>query len=361
MLTPGPVPVLDRIAKAQTQGMITHRSKDFTRLYGGLVERARGYFNCHEAFVLTGSGATGLEALVVNLVPVGAKSLVLTNGEFGDNMAKTFMVFGKPVVARLEDGQGWNLERSKEKIDAYTAGSDPAIALGILHNETSMGVRNDVAKICAYAKSKGMITIVDGISAWPGTPMNMIDDNIDGYVVASQKGPGAPPGLAMIGLSETAVSIYRSRTDVPSYTLDLKRHGTRFDKDKQTPNTPAIATMYALVEAFNVIDELGGLEASVRRHEEGAKYTRERLTELLLPLISEAGFESNTVTGFVASSAEKAKAIKEGLAREGIQIVGSRGKFEKTGLRVAHMANFTREELVMCFDTMARILTELRT
>jgi aspartate aminotransferase-like enzyme len=67
LLAPGPVPVLEEISKAQTKEMITHRSGDFTKLYSDLVTRLKGYYQAEEAYVLTGSGALGLETLILNL------------------------------------------------------------------------------------------------------------------------------------------------------------------------------------------------------------------------------------------------------------------------------------------------------
>ena len=352
LLSPGPVPVLEEIAKAQTKEMITHRSEEFSALYRDLVTRLRGYFNADEAYVITGSGALGLEAIILNLCEKKDRVLCLPNGEFGDKQVETVKIYADAVSHRAEDGKGWTLERAREKID-----SSNASVLAMVYNETSMGVRNPIGEICKYAKSKGMLTIIDGISAWPGTELDMKSLHIDAFVTGSQKGIAAPPGMAMIGLSRDAVSRFTSRDSIPSYYCDLRRHKKRYEKDQQTPNTPAVSLFWALQKAFDVLDRRGGLPACVKRHADAAAYTRKRLTAMGFPLIAEKGFESNTVTGFVCRDGEQAKAIKSRLAKEyGIKIVGSRGTFKDTGLRIAHMGNFEMANLEKCLDAIEEIM-----
>ncbi|MDD5340252.1 MAG: alanine--glyoxylate aminotransferase family protein [Candidatus ainarchaeum sp.] len=352
LLSPGPVPVLEEIAKAQTKEMITHRSDEFSALYRDLVTRLRGYFGAEEAYVITGSGALGLETLALNLCERNDRVLCLPNGEFGDHLVTTVQVYAQPLPHRGADGSGWDLERTKAKIDA----SDAKV-LAMVYNETSMGVRNHIKEICRYAKSKGMLTIIDGISAWPGTEFDMKAFHVDAFVTGSQKGIAAPPGMALIGLSKEAVERFSKRDSIPSYYCDLRRHKKRYEKDQQTPNTPAISLFWALQKAFDVLDRQGGLPACVKRHADAAAYTRKRLTAMGFPLIAEKGFESNTVTGFVCRDGEQAKRIKSTLAKEyGIKIVGSRGTFKDTGLRIAHMGNFDMKNIEKCLDAIEKIM-----
>lgn len=352
LLAPGPVPVLKEISDAQCKEMITHRSSDFTKLYGDLITRLKAYLNAQEAYVITGSGALGLETLILNLCQKEDTVLCLPNGEFGEHLATTAAVYAKTVVAKLDEGKGWDLERAKPHIDA-----SKAKVLSMVYNETSMGVRNNIKEICAYAKSKGMLTIIDGISAWPGTEFDMKGFNVDAFVTGSQKGIAAPPGMALIGLSAEAIGIYSRRTSIPSYYCDLRRHKKRYEQDQQTPNTPAISLFWALQKAFDVLDERGGIPAALKRHKEASEHVRSRLTKMGFQLIAEKGFESNTVTAFVCKSAEEAKDIKAKLASDyGIKIVGARGKFKDNGLRIAHMGNVGMKDLDSCLDAIGKII-----
>jgi len=354
LLAPGPVPVLEEIRMAQTKEMITHRSKEMSALYDDVAGRFRKYVNADTSYMITGSGALGLETLILNICKKDEKAVCFPNGEFGDKMVTTAKVYTNAEPQTIEGGKGWNLERAKEAID-----NSNAQAMICVYNETGYGIKNDIKDMCKYAKSKGMFTIVDSISAWPGTPMDMKEFGIDAFVTGSQKGIGAPPGIALLGLSSDAVERFSGRNDIPSYYMDLNRHKKRFDKDMQTPNTPAVTLFWALQKAFDVLDRKGGVPAAIKRHEEAAAHVRKRLHEMGFGPTAEKGFESNTVTGFVCESPEQAKEIKDRLEKEfDVKIVGCRGVFKDNGLRIAHMGNFEMSWLDTCLDSIEKIIAK---
>src|SRR3989338_297817 len=137
--TPGPVSVRPEILAAQTQAMITHRSPEFSALYADLCGRLRQYLGAEEAYVLTGSGALGLEALFVNLTFRHERALCLPNGEFGEKLTETAHIYTEVTTATIAGGKGWSLERAKEKID-----TSQAQVVALTYNETGYGVRNHV-------------------------------------------------------------------------------------------------------------------------------------------------------------------------------------------------------------------------
>lgn len=349
LLSPGPVYVPKEILDAQTQEMITHRSPEFTELYTNLIERLKKYVKAYESYILTGSGTIGLEALILNIVEPKEEMLCLTNGVFGDKLGKTAKIYTNAEICSLDAGMGWDLEKTKKLIDV-----SEAQVLGMVCNETGYGIKNQAKEIVKYAKKKGMFTILDCISSWPGTPLDMKEFGLDGFVAGSQKGPGCPPGLALVGVSEEAVERINSRDNIPSWYCDLRSYKQRFEKSGQTPFTPAISLMRALRKSFDMLDENGGIKGAVKRHEEMASYVRKRVKELGFELIPEKGFESNTVTAFKGGN--NAKEIRKRLKEEfGIVIVGCKGEYAENGLRIAHMGWVTKEMLDKCFDALKRI------
>ncbi|MDD5022657.1 MAG: alanine--glyoxylate aminotransferase family protein [Candidatus ainarchaeum sp.] len=348
LLGPGPVYVPEEIRKEQTKEMITHRSPEFSELYRNIVERLKTYLNSKESYILTGSGTMGLETLILNIAKPEEKMICLTNGVFGDKLSKTAKIYTNAEVHSLDAGKGWNLERAKKIIDESNAQ-----VLGMVYNETGYGVRNHAKEIIKYAKEKGMFTILDCISAWPGTPLDMKEFGLDGFVTGSQKGPSCPPGLALLGLSDEAVQRINSRDRIPSFYCDLREHKKRYEKDGQTPFTPAISLMWALKKSFDLIDS-EGMENVRKRHKELSEYVRKRVVGAGFELIAEPEFESYTVTAFKSNG--NAKELRKRLKEEfGIVIVGCKGAYAENGLRISNMGHVTKEMLDNCLDALEKI------
>jgi len=95
--------------------------------------------------------------------------------------------------------------REREIDNAQSAG---ATVFGMVYNDTSVGLTNHTGEICRYAKSKGMFTAVDAVSAWGGVPLSVRKDGIDFVCTGSQKAIGAPPGLSMIAVGKDGIERY---------------------------------------------------------------------------------------------------------------------------------------------------------
>ncbi len=349
LLSPGPVRVPEEILLAQAKPMITHRSAAFTKLYGDIGTRLKNYLNSKEAYVLTGSGTLANETNILNCCTPDEKMLCFSNGEFGNRLIEIGEVYTNVEHHSLPAGKGWNLERAKELLD-----NSNAQVFGMVYNETGYGVMNHAKEIFQYAKGKGMLTIIDSVSAWPAMPYDQEEFKVDFFGAASQKALGCPPGLGIIGLSKDAVEQIESRGKIPSVYSDLRKHRKRWLKNQQTPNTPAISLFQALQKSFNLIDAEGGIPAWAEKHKKASEYVRKRVTEMGLKLIPEPGFESHSLTAFYADNANEVK--KKMLTERKITIVGCKGELNGKGLRIAHMGNFLKEDLDLCLDTLQRII-----
>jgi aspartate aminotransferase-like enzyme len=351
LLSPGPVCVPEEILEAQARPMITHRSPAFTELYGNICERLSSALGSEESYVITGSGTLANEANLLNCCLPGEEALFLSNGEFGDRLCEIASLYTNAKMHSLPAGKGWNLERAKELLDESNAQ-----VFGMVYNETGYGVRNHAKEIFNYAKKKGMLTVMDSVSAWPALPFSQKEFSVDFFGSASQKALGCPPGMGIIGLSKDAIGRIESREKIPSHYCDLRRHRKRYLKNKQTPNTPAISLFYALRKSLDIIDSAGGFPAWSQKHVKESEYVRSRITSMGLKLIPEPGFESYALTAFYCEGANEIK--KRMLEEEGITIVGCKGELAGKGLRIAHMGNFRRQDLDACLEALAGFIKQ---
>ncbi|MEM4554938.1 MAG: aminotransferase class V-fold PLP-dependent enzyme [Candidatus Anstonellaceae archaeon] len=339
----------DPIRLAQSKDMIYHRGPEIKALIESIVSELKKDFNSDLCFLVTGSGTAGLEMAYACLAKPTDKSLVLTNGTFGDKLAALSKVYCATEVASQPLGKGWSLDRAKEIID-----NSSAQVFGMVYNETSTGVLNEAKSICRYAKSKGMITILDCISAWGAAPLDIKDFSVDFAVTGSQKALGAAPGIAIVALTEEMMQRAEDIT-ARSYYLDMKKYKKEI-QNNQTPTTPAVSVLFSIQAAIEYIKSRGGFDAHRQRHAAAAEKSRRFVESIGYKVFAEPGFYSPTITGFIL---ENADAIRKEL-REKYNLVTARdfGELQGRFFRICHIGNFDDAHLDYAFDCIRKVLNK---
>ncbi|MBS3068791.1 alanine--glyoxylate aminotransferase family protein [Candidatus Micrarchaeota archaeon] len=347
LLTPGPVAVPQEIRDAQAKEMIYHRGPEMKELLKDVATKLKADFNAENFYIVTGSGTAGIEMCVANCVKPQENVLVLSNGTFGDKLANCAEIYGKVQKVSQPLGKGWSLERAKEAID-----NSNATVLAMVYNETSTGVLNDAKGICNYAKKKGMLTIVDAVSAWAAAPLDCREFGIDAVASGSQKAIGCPPGLSFVAMGNEAVEKAQSHA-ARTFYLDVRKYKKEMETF-QTPTTPAVSLLYAVQAALGVIEKKGGFAAHRKRHEEGAAYSREFVKSLEREVFAQSGFYSPTITGFILENADEVrKTLKE---KYGLVTARDFGELRGRFFRVCHIGHFTKEELDVAFGYIREVL-----
>lgn len=350
LLTPGPVALADPIRLAQSQDMIYHRGPEIKAIMSDIVPRLKKDFNADHVFIITGSGTAAIEMAWACLAKPGDKSLVLANGTFGDKLVSCAKIYTSVTSATVPLGKGWSLERAREHIDRAAAGG--ATVFAMVYNETSTGVLNDVPGICRYAKGKGMVTIVDAVSAWGAAPLDIKAMGIDFTATGSQKAMGAAPGIAIAAFTE---EMMKRAEAIParSFYLDMKKYKKDLD-GWQTPTTPAVSVLFSVKAAMDYIDAKGGWDAHRAKHAKAAEKSREFVKSMGYPLFAEEGFCSPTITGFILEDADD---IRKRL-REEHQLVTARdfGELKGKFFRICHIGNFDDAHLDYAFGCIRKVL-----
>jgi aspartate aminotransferase-like enzyme len=342
LLTPGPVAVPKRILEAQSREMIYHRGAEVETLMRYIVDNMKPGFGCEDLFLVSGSGTNAIEMCLANCCKKDEKILVLSNGEFGNRLAEAASLYSTVQQEKQPVGKGWDLERAKAAMD-----SSGAQVFAMVYNETSTGVGNHVGEICKYAKSKGMLTIVDAVSAWGAYEFDMPKMGIDFAATASQKALSCPPGLGFFAAGKEGAERAASMK-CPVDILDYKKFKKSMEK-YQTPWTPPISTMFAVQESLRMIAEKGGLGAHIKSHEEAATLSREFVVkELGKKVFAEEGFYSNTITGFILENADDYRKK----LREKHKLVTARdfGELKGKFFRICHLGHIETDELKLALS-----------
>jgi len=351
---PGPTPLPSEVLQALSRQMINHRGPEFGQILVGVIDKLKQLFQTkNDVFLLTSSGTGGLEAAIVNTLSPGDKVLSVSVGAFGERFATIAGQFGAEVIPlRFEWGKAAEADAVGRALQA-----EPKIkAVLVTHNETSTGVTNDLASISSVVKEFDKLLLVDAISSLGSINLPVDEWQLDVAVTGSQKGWMAPPGLAMVSVSQEAWQA-NTRAKMPRFYWDFAS-AKRYLEIKQTPWTPAITTVFALSVSLKMMLR-EGLANIVARHARVAKAARDGIKSLGLSLFAEEGYASNTVTAVAASDGLDTKKMLR-MLREKSQIVLAGGQQRLDGkiFRIGHLGWVTEDDIKKVISALKVVLPQ---
>jgi alanine-glyoxylate transaminase/serine-glyoxylate transaminase/serine-pyruvate transaminase len=261
LLGPGPSPIAARVMRALGEPVLSHLDPEMLRILDDVRRRLAVVFGAGSSgaftFAVSGTGTSGMEAAVANLTAPGARVLVVVTGYFGKRLSQIFERYGASVT---EVAVEWGRAVDPSAIERALA-SQPADIVAMVHAETSTGVLNPVAEISQLAADRGALTVVDAVTSLGGMPVQTSDWTVDVCYSCSQKGLGAPSGLAPISFSARA---REKRVPLRSFYLDLQLL-EEYWVNRRYHHTLSAPLMYALQEALVAVEE-EGLQARYDRH-----------------------------------------------------------------------------------------------
>ena len=357
MMLPGPTPVPEKARKAGAEPMIGHREEACDELMEEVTEGLKYVFQTNsDVLVLTCSGTGGLEASIANTLSEGDKVLSLCTGAFGERYATIAERYGVEVERlNFTWGEAVDVEQVEEKLAQDEDGEIKAILM--THNETSTGVVNNPEPIGKLAREHGALLLIDAVSSLGGVELKTDEWNADVVVTSSQKALMTPPGLCLVSVSDRALKAGED-SDLPKFYWSFKRAKDRFDRDSQTPSTPALSVLFALREVLREIKQ-EGLENVFRRHKVIAKALREAVRALGLELLVEDEIASSTVTAIKLPEGIEYSTLKEKLkGKFNVYITGSKGKLKGDYFRIGHMGNVSRKDALSMVSALELVLVE---
>lgn len=331
MFVPGPVDVDIEVLAAQAQAMLPHRSREFEAIFRRVWEKARQLFYTQSrVFVITASGTGLQEAAVRNFARQDV--LACVNGAFSQRWAEVARSNGKRVdVLEFE----WSRPVTPERV-ASALRDRPYEMVTLVHNETSTGVQNPVHELAAAIQEASPDTLicVDAVSSLGGAMIEMDAWGLDMVLTSSQKCLALPPGLALAGVSDRALS-YAESVPNRGWYFDFLRLEKHMHKDS-TPATPALSLIYALdVQLDRILEE--GLEARFARHSAMARRVQEWAVQRGFGLYAAEGYRSQTVTTLTNDREVDLAALNAFLLQREMRIAGGYGPLKGKTFRIAHM------------------------
>jgi alanine-glyoxylate transaminase / serine-glyoxylate transaminase / serine-pyruvate transaminase len=263
LMGPGPLDIDPRVYRALLSPVIGHLDPAYLEALDCIRERLQSVFRTknHLTHASPGTGTSGMEMAVANLLEPGDKVLVAVHGYFGDRIRQMVeRQEASPTVIETE----WGRPTDPERIEAELRNGGYKV-LTLVHAETSTGVRQPMEDVARLAKEHGVMILLDCVTSLGGVDVNIDEWGVDAAYSCSQKCIGSPPGLAPVTFSDRAVAGMKKRKHPSrSWYLDaLLLDG--YWTGRAYHHTSSSTLNYGLLEALLIIEE-EGLENRISRH-----------------------------------------------------------------------------------------------
>ncbi|MBD3260438.1 MAG: aminotransferase class V-fold PLP-dependent enzyme [Candidatus Altiarchaeales archaeon] len=348
LFIPGPVDVLDDVARKAADPMVGHRSKEYCALHEKTVEGLRNVFMSENRIYFGPTSSTGfMEAAVRNCVET--KALHVVNGAFSNRWHQISKSNDKAAHAiEIPWGSAGRPEDVKDELEAGDYD-----CLFVTHNETSTAVMTPLEGFSEVCRDNDVLFCVDAVSSMAGVPLPVDDLGIDVLVTGTQKCFGVAPGLAMTAVSDKAFQ-KSAKTENKGYYFDYHVF-EKYAKKNNTPSTPPIPQIAQLAYQLDRILNEEGLENRYRRHREMAEHTRQWVRRHF-EMYAEDWCASDTVTCAKNTRDADLTSLSAELGEKGYLFSNGYGKLKGQAFRVAHMADRQMNELKTYLDLIEQIL-----
>jgi alanine-glyoxylate transaminase/serine-glyoxylate transaminase/serine-pyruvate transaminase len=344
LLGPGPSMISPRVMRALAAPVLGHLDPDLLAMMDAMRGQLQRLFRAPDGsltFAVSGTGSSGLETVVANLVQEGTRVLAVVNGYFGDRLAHVCGRYGGQV-ARLEGEWGRACDPQQVRDALARQGAD---IVCVVHAETSTGVRNPIEEIAAVAHEQGALVVVDAVTSLGGHPLELEKWGIDACYSCTQKCIGAPSGLAPVAFAPSALS---RRVPCRSFYFDLSLL-EEYWRNRKYHHTISASLVYALHEALLAIEE-EGLEARWERHQRHHQILACALEAMHLGLLPPQGERLWTLNAVkVPAGVDEAKVRRDLLGRFNMEIGSGLGPLAGKIWRVGLMGASSTPQAILYF------------
>jgi alanine-glyoxylate transaminase / serine-glyoxylate transaminase / serine-pyruvate transaminase len=360
LLGPGPSNIHPRVMKAMLSPVVGHLDPDFVRVMEDIKKLLRAVFRTENeiTFPVSGTGSAGMETAIVNLVEDGDEVVVAVNGAFGERLADAAGRLGARV-SRVEAEWGRIVE--PERLEAALKAARRPKLLAAVHAETSTGVYQPVADLGAMAHRNGALFVMDAVTSLGCVPVEIDSWQVDACYSCTQKGIGAPPGLAPVTFSERAMEVVRNRKQkCRSWYFDLAMIERYWGPDRLYHHTAPITMNYALYEALRIVVE-EGLEARFKRHRANSTALQSGLRAMGLELAAQENHRLPQLTVIrVPDGIDDAKVRAELLRIFNLEVGAGLGVFKGKVWRIGLMGESSkRENVMLMLNALETVLSAL--
>ncbi len=337
LLGPGPSSVSPRVLEVMGRAPIGYLDPELFEGLADLQSKLRMVYGTANSTTLamTGTGMAGMETCLANLLEPGDAVVIGVHGFFGGRMVEIAERLGAKVT-RID--AEWGKTIDPEAIRTAASATSDLKLIGVVHAETSTGVRQPLEPIAEIAKEFNALFLVDAVTSLGGIPVEVDKIGIDASYSGTQKCMGAPPGLSPVTFSDRAMSVFANRkTKVQSWYFDIGLVNNYWSGDHMYHHTVPGNLLLAFRESLSMIGE-EGLDARFVRHETVSARLIEGLGELGVHPFAEEGYRLPTLNSvIIPDGVDDLSVRKELLTKYGLEIGGGLGPLKGKIWRIGTM------------------------
>jgi len=236
-LLPGPVSMHPKVQEAWRQPAISHRSEVFCNEIYSLQSELKRLTSARNVQIAIGSGTMANDLIAGQLTRVGGKGLILSNGEFGERLAKQAMRW---QLEFIHSRKQWNEPFAANEVKELLKQHPDIRWLWTVHCETSTGYLYPLEELKSLCEKEEIRLCLDACSSLGTVPLDL--SNVYMASAVSGKGLGSYPGLAMVFHSD----VVSPDANLPAY-LDLGL----YEKSGTVPFTHSSNSVAALRAALD--------------------------------------------------------------------------------------------------------------
>jgi len=191
LMGPGPLDVHPRVYKVLASPVIGYLDPVYLEVLDRIGELLPPVFGTENRLThaMPGTGTSGMEACVANLIEPGDRVLVCTHGFFGDRVRQMAERQDAEIILIEEE---WGKPIDPERVEAALK-QGPFKLIALVHAETSTGVLQPMADIARLAKAYDTMILLDTVSSLGGIEIKVDEWGVDAAFSCSQKCIGCAP------------------------------------------------------------------------------------------------------------------------------------------------------------------------
>ena len=344
LMIPGPVDVPDAILEVMSSFSLPHYGDDWLQIYDETQAYLKQVFGTENLlFIMPGPGSAASEAAVSSLLASGEKALLLANGFFAERLGQICRACG---IETSILSAPWGQPILPEQVDAALRAETGIQAVVAIHHETSTGVLNPLVEIADVTHAHGLPIVLDAISSVGGVPLPVDEWGIDVCISVGNKCLEAPPGVAMVSVSDRAWAIIDAKaSERHGWYLNLstwKQYATDWDWHPYPTTVPTniILALHASLQSILA----DGLYARYARFREASALVRDGLRAMGFTFLVDDAYACPLVTAVMGKPGTSVDDLAQYLRDEcGILIAGGIGDLRGKMLRIGHMGKAVSE------------------